>query len=110
MYLNIKGKHGKIYQKSKGFPKASSNYNAKTRSNRVKIHIKYHEYYVIYKNLNLKSKKKKNSKYNTTKHKQNKTNNYVHYISLFSLQGILPIPTLAFATIDAIVFYNIWLK
>jgi hypothetical protein len=58
MYLNFKGKHGKIYQKSKGFPKASSNYNVKTRSNRVKIHIKHHEYYVIYKNLNLKSQEK----------------------------------------------------
>jgi hypothetical protein len=85
MYLNFKGKHGKTYQKSKGFPKASSNYNAKAKSNKVKVHIKYHEYYVIYKNLNLKSQKKMNSKYNTTKYMQNKMNNYVHCISLFSL-------------------------
>jgi len=49
-----------------------------------------------------------NSKYNTTKYKRNEMNNYVHYISLFSLQGILSIPTLAFATIDVIVFYNTW--
>jgi hypothetical protein len=108
MYLNFKQKNGKTYQKSKGFPKASSNYNAKARSIRVKIHIKYHEYYVIYKNQNLKRQKKMNSKYNTTEYKQNKMNNYVHYISLFSLQGILSIPTHAFATIDAIIFYKSW--